>query len=196
MIKIILIRHSKTEGNLHKRYIGKTDEELSPEGIDLIKSKEFPKVQAVYSSPMKRCIETSKLIYKGVNPIIYEDLSECDFGDFENKNYGDLKDDIYYQNWIDSNGTIAFPKGEKHEDFKLRCVRAFDEVVDNIIKSKFNLVAIVVHGGTIMSILEKYSYPHEDFYHWQVENCCGYLIEINEELWISGEKKVKVVSEI
>lgn len=196
MIEIILVRHSKTEGNLYKRYIGKTDEELSPEGVDLIKFKEFPKVQAVYSSPMKRCIETSNLIYRDINPVIYNDLCECDFGDFENKSYEDLKDDLYYQKWIDSNGTIAFPKGEKHEDFKLRCVKAFDEVVDNIIKSKFNLVAMVVHGGTIMSILEKYSYPHEDFYHWQVENCCGYLIEINEELWISGEKKVKVISEI
>ncbi|MDS0526565.1 histidine phosphatase family protein [Clostridium sp. SHJSY1] len=196
MIKIILIRHSKTQGNLYKRYIGKTDEELSLEGIEIIKSKEFPAVQVVYSSPMKRCVETSKLIYKDMNSIIYDDLSECDFGDFENKNYEDLKDDIYYQKWIDSNGTIAFPKGEKHETFKLRCVRAFDEVVDNITESKFNLAAMVVHGGTIMAILEKYSYPHKDFYNWQVENCCGYLIEINEELWISGEKKVKVVSEI
>ncbi|MBD7912991.1 histidine phosphatase family protein [Clostridium cibarium] len=196
MIKIVLIRHSKTEGNLHKRYIGKTDEELSQEGIKLIENKKFPKVQVVYSSPMNRCIETSKLIYKDINPIIYDDLSECDFGDFENKNYEDLKDNIYYQKWIDSNGTIAFPNGEKHEDFKLRCVRAFDEVVDNIIECKFNLAAMVVHGGTIMAILEKYSYPHKDFYHWQTGNCCGYSIEIDEKLWKVKEKKVKVLSEI
>ena len=38
MIQLYLIRHSMTAGNLKKRYIGRTDESLCPEGIVLLES--------------------------------------------------------------------------------------------------------------------------------------------------------------
>ena len=196
MIKIALIRHSKTEGNLKGRYIGKTDEHLCEEGVILAQSKIFPQVSHIYLSPLKRCIETADIIYKELNPIIIDELRECDFGDFENKNYKDLSGNMDYQKWIDSNGSIPFPNGENPEEFKKRSIIGFDKVVENIIENKINDAAIIAHGGTIMSILDKYSYPNKDFYCWQVGNCCGYIIEINDKLWIKGDKKVKVLLEI
>ena len=196
MIKIVLIRHSKTIGNLYGRYIGKTDEHLCEEGVILAQSKIFPQVSHIYLSPLKRCIETADIIYKELNPIIIDELRECDFGDFENKNYKDLSGNMDYQKWIDSNGSIPFPNGENPEEFKKRSIIGFDKVVENIIENKINDAAIIAHGGTIMSILDKYSYPNKDFYCWQVSNCCGYIIEINDKLWIKGDKKVKVLLEI
>lgn len=196
MIKIVLIRHSKTIGNLYGRYIGKTDEHLCEEGVILAQSKIFPQVSHIYLSPLKRCIETADIIYKELNPIIIDELRECDFGDFENKNYKDLSGNRDYQKWIDSNGSIPFPNGENPEEFKKRSIIGFDKVVENIIENKINDAAIIAHGGTIMSILDKYSYPNKDFYCWQVGNCCGYIIEINDKLWIKGDKKVKVLLEI
>ena len=90
MIQLYLIRHSMTAGNLKKRYIGRTDESLCPEGIVLLESyiqkNIYPEVQRVYVSPMKRCMETAKLIFKE-NFYEVEELRECDFGIFENKNY-------------------------------------------------------------------------------------------------------------
>lgn len=182
MIKIVLIRHSKTEGNLHGRYIGKTDEHLCDEGIELIKSKVFPEVQAVYSSPLLRCIETAKMIYKDFEPIIYDDLRECDFGDFENKNYKELDGNPDYQRWIDSNGMIPFPNGEDIKSFKIRSTKVFEEIIADIIGKNLHTSAIIAHGGTIMAILDKYSNPHKDFYNWQVKNCCGYVLEFDEKL--------------
>lgn len=194
MIRIALIRHSKTEGNINGRYIGKTDESLCSEGIILAQNKEFPTAVQVYSSPLKRCIETSKIIYSNCEPMIFDDLKECDFGDFENKNYKELYGNEDYQNWIDSNGTMPFPNGENTEDFKARSIRGFNKVIKNIIYSKINNAAMIVHGGTIMSILDRYSYPNRDFYCWQVDNCCGYLIEIDEILWIKNDKKINVLA--
>lgn len=49
---------------------------------------------------------------------IIEELSECDFGEFENKNYKELSGNQDYQRWIDSNGTLPFPGGESREAFK------------------------------------------------------------------------------
>ena len=196
MIKIVLIRHSKTIGNLYGRYIGKTDEHLCEEGVILAQSKIFPQVSHIYLSPLKRCIETADIIYKELNQIIIDELRECDFGDFENKNYKDLSGNMDYQKWIDSNGSIPFPNGENPEEFKKRSIIGFDKVVEDIIENKINDAAIIAHGGTIMSILDKYSYPNKDFYCWQVGNCCGYIIEINDKLWIKGDKKVKVLLEL
>lgn len=193
MIRIILIRHSITKGNLEKRYIGTTDESLCKVGIDLIKSKSFPLVEVVYCSPLLRCVETAKLIYKDIEPIIYKELRECNFGLFENKNYKELEGNIHYQKWIDSNGTLNFPEGESTEGFKKRCVQAFDEIINDILKKDINTSAMIVHGGTIMAILDEYSFPHKDFYHWQVNNCEGFIIEIDKNLWRKGDKKVTLM---
>lgn len=196
MIKIALIRHSRTKGNVEKRYIGSTDEELCTEGIELIKAKTFPLVEALYCSPLSRCIQTAKLIYKEKEPFIYDNLKECNFGLFENKNYKELKGDINYQKWMDSKGSLPFPNGESPEMFKIRCIQAFDEIIRDIIQNNIKSSAAIVHGGTIMAILDEYSSPHQDFFHWQVENCEGFLIEINEEEWGKGDKKVTIMERI
>lgn len=196
MIKIALIRHSKTNGNLEKRYIGITDESLCKVGIDLIKSKSFPLAKVVYCSPLARCLETSKLIYNDIEPIIYKDLKECNFGLFENKNYKELIGNIHYNKWINSNGTLNFPNGESSEEFKDRCVNAFDKIINDILQKDVKSSAMIVHGGTIMAILDRYSLPHEDFYHWQVNNCEGFVIEIDETLWIKGDKRTTILEVI
>ena len=41
-MKIILIRHGKTEGNIKNRYIGRTDEPLCGEGLDEIRKNKYP----------------------------------------------------------------------------------------------------------------------------------------------------------
>ena len=193
MLKISLIRHSKTKGNLEKRYIGSTDQSLCIEGIDLIKSKSFPNAEIVYCSPLARCVETARLIYKDIKPKIYSNLQECDFGLFENKNYTELKEDKNYQKWIDSNGSMGFPSGETTEKFQNRCISAFDEIINDLLIKNVNSCAMIVHGGTIMAILDEYSMPHKDFFDWQVENCSGFIIQLDKKLWIKGDKKVTVV---
>ena len=67
-ITIQLIRHGITKGNLEKRFIGcRTDEPLCTQGIEEIKKLTDAKIYndsvLVFSSPLKRCIETAKLIF-------------------------------------------------------------------------------------------------------------------------------------
>lgn len=178
MLKIIMIRHFATKGNLLKRYIGITDEPLCEEGKSILDNVSYPKVEAVFVSPLIRCRETARLIYPEIIPIICEDFRECDFGEFEKKNYKDLSNNRTYQEWIDSNGTLPFPMGENPIDFKKRCIREFEKVVETSRKSGYQTIALVVHGGTIMSILEGYAYPKEDYYHWLTENGKGYTTEL------------------
>ena len=66
--RLSIIRHGLTDANDKAIYLGsRTDYSLSKKGISQIVNKmdeyEYPKVQRVYSSPMKRCIETAEIIY-------------------------------------------------------------------------------------------------------------------------------------
>ena len=85
MLKIWLIRHGMTEGNRYQRYIGVTDEPLCEEGRELLEKFTYPKPQAVFVSPLKRCLETAAILFGDPKVRIIDQLAECDFGEFENK---------------------------------------------------------------------------------------------------------------
>lgn len=183
MLKVYLIRHSITEGNIHNRYIGTTDEPLCDKGRDLLKNIDYPKVQKLIVSPLLRCVETAGILYNNMPYKISEGMRECDFGDFENKNYKELDGNEDYQKWIDSNGTLPFPNGESHEEFKERCIKAFIEEIDTAFIEKVESIAMVVHGGTIMSIMQ-YLTKENDFYKYHVKNAEGFsfLIDTNKKI--------------
>ena len=190
MAELILIRHGKTAGNLLGRYIGsRTDEPLCDEGREGLAGKQLPEVERLYVSPMKRCVETAEILWPGFDRKKMQkvtDLRECDFGDFENKNYKELSGIGDYLAWIDSNGTLPFPNGESMDAFKNRCREAFARIVEEVSGAEQEWIAsgktgifragIVVHGGTIMAILEQYGYPKAAYFDYQVKNGCGYRL--------------------
>ncbi|MGI6011060.1 MAG: histidine phosphatase family protein [Ruminococcus sp.] len=195
-MKLYLIRHSITRGNTLGRYIGRTDEPLCQEGIKLLKDRKYPPAAKVYASPLCRCVMTAELIYPGQSVQLEADLAECDFGAFENKNYKELEGDSRYQQWIDSGGTMAFPQGESQEKFRSRCVRGFEKVVEDALNSRVSAAALIVHGGTIMAVLERFAVPHREFYDWQVKNGCGFEAAVDEERWRKGMKEVTVCGKL
>ena len=173
-MKWLLIRHGQTQGNREHRYIGcRTDEPLCPEGIAALQEKSYPPAAKVYVSPLLRCLETASLLYPGVPTEIVEDFRECDFGDWENKNYAELNGSADYQAWIDSEGEIPFPGGESRAEFAARCVRAFDELLTRNLQED---CAIIAHGGTIMAIMERYAKPKGNYYDFQARNGNGYIL--------------------
>lgn len=203
-IYCVLIRHGKTLGNAEKRYIGsKTDEDLLVTGMDLSdpKRKEVDekvlllrkrieelekdllkeKYEAnskpqIFSSPMKRCLQTADLIWPGCEVNEVNDFKEIDFGDFEYKNYMELSDNPLYQAWIDSNGEMPFPNGEAKKDFIERNVNAFKGVVSDY---EGTLAYFTVHGGSIMAIMSRLL--NREYYDFQVDCLDGYELELKIE---------------
>ena len=199
-MELILIRHLKTPGNEKRQYIGSTDEALSEQEVQNFvqkqKRKNYPPVQQVIVSPMKRCIQTAELIYPKNQVTQEELLKECDFGIFEGKTYEELKDKAEYQAWLDSGGTIAFPEGEDQKEFRLRCVKGMLCQIDRLCKENVESAAFVVHGGTIMAVLEQLAEDQKDFYHWQVENGGGYRMLVDEEEWKSGVHRFREIQKL
>ena len=132
-IRLTLIRHGATLSNKEGRYLGKTDEALSPEGIGMLKKAvtggNYPTADLLFSGPMKRCLETAQILYPGQTPIFVPEWTEMDFGAFEGHNYQELSGDPAYQRWIDSGGTLPFPEGESREEFIRRNVAGYEKML-------------------------------------------------------------------
>ena len=191
-MRVYLIRHGQTKGNLEKLYVGSTDESLTREGAKglLEKRGRYSPVEMVFASPMKRCLETAEILFPGIPCRKIKGLEECDFGEFEYENYQSLKGDDRYQAWIDSGGSLPFPRGESREEFQERCCQAFLEACQTAEKAGVDRVAFVVHGGTIMAVLDRFSRPHRDYYDWQAKNGEGYEMD-----WEDGALKTPVYEE-
>lgn len=176
--KIILIRHGATRGNIEKRYIGQTQESLSNEGIEELKKNinlyRVSENAIIFTSPMTRCIETARLIYPNYNISIVEGLQETNFGIFEGKSYQELKDLQAYRDWLSSNGEKAPLGTESRTEVRKRVCEAFEREVRGA-WSKTKEFAFVVHGGTIMHILSKFT-KNSNMYDYQIGNGDGYRI--------------------
>ena len=206
-IMLAFIRHGETQANKERRYLGKTDESLSEEGMKILESykiqKRYPDVEYLFTSPMKRCMETAEIIYPTLCPIIIPEWEEINFGQFEYRNYEELKGDAEYQKWLSSGGTLNFPGGESKKDFILRCksglIRMCSELSQTLERNakKSVFVGMIVHGGTIMSLLSLYG--GKDFFDYKVSNGRGYVCEltgVNNKTTQEDDIRIKVVAEI
>ena len=172
-ITMAFIRHGETASNRRKSYLGWTDEPLSEDGCEMLlrNRKNYPAADLIFTSPMLRCRQTKEILYKDQPYQIIEKWKEMNFGSFEGKTYFDLNGNEDYQRWIDSGGTLPFPDGEDTAAFKARCAAAFCRVTEK--HAADDTLAFVVHGGTIMSILEAYE-PSHTYFGWQCKNGEGY----------------------
>ncbi len=177
-MRVILIRHGCTAGNMEKRYIGRTDEPLCGVGIqrleDAVRKNIYPYADKVVASPMLRCIETANIIYPGADVYTEPRLRECDFGIFEGKNFRELSDNPLYREWVESGGNMRFPGGELPEAFKDRCTEGLFDVLKSCYDENKTL-AVIAHGGTVMSVM---SYACKGgYFDYSCENGSGYICD-------------------
>jgi len=181
---VTLIRHGQTQGNLERRYIGSTDQPLCGQGREALAGKHVPAVEKVYVSPMRRCRETAQLLYPDIPKEVVEDLRECGFGAFEGHTYEELKDAPAYRTWLDTAGQSVPPGGESKADMARRTLTAFRAIASR--HEPGDKIALVVHGGTIMALLEALEDSHQ-FYRWQAPNGGGFRCQWDGERLIVKE---------
>ena len=84
-----------------------------------------------------------------------------------------------YRKWLSTHCEGPVPEGEDKAEFSERCCNAFSEVIT---ESKDEVIYFLVHGGTIMSIFERYADVKKEYYKWYVENGHGYVAD-----WADGQ---------
>ena len=178
-MELLMLRHGQTQGNLEKRYIGKTDEALCQEGIACAQAAFCDKtVQHVYVSPLLRARQTAEICFPAAMQTVVENLREMDFGDFEGKTYLDMAEDQRYQQWVDGMCEDRCPNGESKAEATRRVAVAVQAILADAQAAGENRVIIVAHGGTIMAAFDAFGPQERSYFDWQVGNCCGYIATV------------------
>ncbi len=189
---IYLIRNGMTAENTAGLYIGHTDVPLSEEGkaqlYEMAEKYEFPEPEAVFSSPLSRCTETAKILYPDNDPIIINDLIECNFGEFEGKSAEELEKHPVFPSWLAGEKDVEPPFGESNEAFGKRVCQCFMKIVEGLLKTGTTKAAIVTHGGVIMTLLSVFGIPEASMHEWLMPCGCGYTVRITPSLWSRGCK--------
>ncbi|MFT8349840.1 histidine phosphatase family protein [Clostridium saccharoperbutylacetonicum] len=186
-IKVYLIRHGKTYCNEKQLYCGKSDVELSANGIkelkDISEKYKIHKYDFYFTSGAKRANQTMEIICSRNKYNVFDKLFEYNFGDFELKSYEDLKALKEYTAWIeDIEGKIKCPNGENKLEFRNRIKEGFIELINLLYEENTNTAFGVLHGGSIGMLLEMLYDDSKKFYEWQPKNGEGYelIIEVLE----------------
>lgn len=187
--KIHLIRHGLTEGNLKQQYIGSTDLPLAAAGVSELKrlkeETDYPRVDAVYSSPLLRCKQSAAILYPGKEINIVDNLREIDFGDFEGKTANELEILPSYADW--AAGRInAAPNGEDNTEFAKRLCVGLNEIVRDMMSKGAEHAAVIMHGGAIMMLLASCAVPRKSMVEWTCSAGSGFSILVTPSLYHSS----------
>lgn len=185
---IHFIRHGAISPTLKGRYIGTTDVPLSDEGKLQIRKlnaeMDYPYAKVVFTSPLKRCTETAKLIYPEIEPLVVDQLMECNFGEWENKTADELKGDENFSKWLAGDNDVKPPRGESTADFTRRICVMFESIVNGLLKTGTTDAVIITHGGVMNTLLAVYGLPQAKPFDWSCDSGYGYSLRVTPALWM------------
>lgn len=187
--RISLIRHGLTEANDKGIYIGcRSDYSLSVKGMSQLINKmdefDYPKVQRVYSSPLKRCTETAGIIFPYREIQIVENMTELDFGEFDGKNVKDLIDREDYKEWLQGKSPDKrAPGGESMEELILRLYKGMHEIIMDMMNEELTHCAVITHSGIITNILSAFGIPKIDPKELTCDPGEGFEIIVTAQMW-------------
>lgn len=158
-MKIYLIRHGQTDWNAEGKIQGSTDIALNEAGrrqaACLAKGMERRPVAQIFSSPLKRALETAQAIGRcqKVTVETVEELKEVNFGVWEGLTMKEIENRYPKENrqWLENPTSITPAKGETKDELKKRSAQA----VRQILAHGKGDIAVVVHGA-IMAYLTEY----------------------------------------
>lgn len=151
---LFLVRHGETEWNALGKFQGCIDIELSEEGIfqaNLLKEKVQNSFDYIYSSPLKRALDTANIICsnKNIKPKVEPNLREINFGEWEGLTPKEIEE-LYPENFIKwKSDELTAPICGGDLSLKLASIRALKAILKIINKHKNKKIIIVCHGGII-----------------------------------------------
>lgn len=181
---IYLVRHGQRQDGSK----GHEKLELSEKGFKqanlLGKRLKKYNIQRIYSSDMIRAIQTSEEInkYLNVDIILNHELREIDMGKYaeEGREYIENNFPDFVKKFSGHLCDVAYPNGECGEDVWNRSKR----VINEIINSGLENVAVVAHGGIIRVLISGFLGLHQErrfFFGSPLENCSITLVKYDNK---------------
>ena len=182
-VRVIMLRHGATPGNVRRAYIGATDEPLSEDGAAQVRAcGACPQISKVFVSPMQRARQTAELWFPNAEQVQAPGLREIDFGAFEGRSAQDMEADAAYRTWVDGGCEDACPNGEGKNDLTERVAASMRHIVRQALLHGERDAIVVAHGGTIMAAMSAFVQASgqgepRGYFDWHVGTCEGYAAD-------------------
>jgi broad specificity phosphatase PhoE len=177
MFEIILARHGETDWNRAEVFRGRIDVELNKTGL---KQAELlghylseVKIEAVYSSPLKRALKTAEMIagYQTLEVNIVWGLIDFDYGEWQGLSHQEVKDRYgeLYEGWLSSPERARMPAGESLEDVRKRAAVVTSDIMERGYEGRVVLVSHrVVNKVLICALL---GLDNAYFWNFKLDTC-------------------------
>jgi len=160
MVELYIVRHGETDTNYEGRINGmSTDKPLNAKGIaqveELKKYIDINKFDEIYSSPMKRAMQTAEILNQNVHEIKQDKrLYEADYGSWDGLKESELHDkypDVFDENNYLLPGYTKYAKnGEEYADVYKRV----EDFMDDMAKEGDEKIMVVCHGFVSRSFMK------------------------------------------
>jgi broad specificity phosphatase PhoE len=159
MTRFLLVRHGSTDA-LGKRISGRKpgvllNEEGSMEAQRLVNDLRHVHIDAVFSSPLERAMQTAQPLAddRGINIEVDEAFNEIDFGEWTDASLEDLQKNPQFDIFNRFRSHFRIPGGEGMVDAQLRFVRRLQQLSTEMPSAT---IAIFSHSDMIRSALTYY----------------------------------------
>src|SRR3972149_1666758 len=176
MAKLILARHGETVWNVEKVYRGRTDVSLDEVGIKqaelLGKNLGSWKLEAIYSSPLKRALDTANIVarYQKIGVHVAKGLIDFDYGEWQSLPEQEARR-LYptlHSEWHNNPHKVKMPGGESLEDVRKRVI----EVVDDVL-SKYQGSVVLVSHRVVNKVLICFLLGLDNSHFWNIKQDVG-----------------------
>lgn len=160
MVELYIVRHGETDTNHEDRINGmSTDKPLNAKGIaqveELKKHLDITKFDEIYSSPMKRAMQTAEILNDGALEIHQDKrLYEADYGSWDGLKEIDLRDK--YPDAFDENHYLlpAYTKYAKNGEEYADVYKRVEDFMNDMAKKGDEKIMVVCHGFVSRSFLK------------------------------------------
>lgn len=191
-MKLYFIRHGETVWNTQAKLQGKSDIPLNEKGVALarVTGEALADVPfaAIYSSPLKRALQTAQLVAGDRDVPIVTDrrLEEIGFGIWEglscHKDHYEIPSDSFQDFFLDPFGYQPPAQGETVQHVCGRTADFLEELIRKMGKEESN-VLISCHGCTLRALMN-YFYQDYTAGFWRGHvppNCSVSIVEVKEK---------------
>ncbi len=184
MTEIILARHGETEWNVAEVFRGRIDVKLNETGTKqaelLAGHLSSLKIDAVYSSPLKRALNTAELIarYHKLDVEIALGLTDFDYGEWQGLPHHEVKEKYkeLYAEWAENPHLVKMPAGESLSDVRERAVGVVDDIV-----TRYKGTVVLVSHRVVNKVLICALLGLDNSHFWNIrQDTCGITTFIYE----------------
>ena len=163
-MKIFLIRHGETTGDLEDRYGGSYDDHLTERGREQLAATATQVadkgIEIIFHSPLIRASESAEIISAAISCPILETpgLEERHYGVLTGLTKQEALEQYPEAVAVHKDPMNTDPEGESFADFNDRVVAAFEKIKEQ----PYGTIAILGHGGSIKRMLTCLGEPLPD----------------------------------